>query len=227
MTFNAWVKKYNGKKLDYDKQFGVQCVDLIKHFIKHVLEVEPQSIGNAIEYYNKRNTSKFLKENFKNFDYRKGFNYKKGDVLVLKGSSRFGHICVLTGEQNKKGVYGYDQNYKGTGAGMTKRFYEYDGFYTFLNVLRPKAQKKINGEKTAAKAEPKKPAAAPKPSPYFPKYEGKSKSIADALSSLHFDSSYKYRKKIAKANKITAYIGTPKQNKKLLDLLKKGKLLKP
>ena len=59
---------------------------------------------------------------------------------------------------------------------------------------------------------------------YYNKYTGKSVSIVDALKSLKVDSSFSHRSKIAKANGIKNYIGTPAQNKKMLDLLKKGVL---
>ena len=64
-------------------------------------------------------------------------------------------------------------------------------------------------------------------SKYFPKYTGKSGSIIDALKSLKIDSSRAYRTKIAKKNGILFYAGWASQNIKLLNLLKKGKLLKP
>lgn len=57
---------------------------------------------------------------------------------------------------------------------------------------------------------------------YYNKYTGKSTSIVDALKSLKVDSSFKHRSKIAKANGIKNYVGTPKQNLKMLDMLKKG-----
>lgn len=57
---------------------------------------------------------------------------------------------------------------------------------------------------------------------YYNKYTGKSTSIVDALKSLHVDSSFTHRKKIAKANGIKGYIGTPKQNLEMLNKLKKG-----
>ena len=63
--------------------------------------------------------------------------------------------------------------------------------------------------------------AKPKAS-YYNKYTGKSTSIVDALKSLKVDSSFKHRQKIAKANGIKNYVGTPKQNLKMLDMLKKG-----
>lgn len=64
-------------------------------------------------------------------------------------------------------------------------------------------------------------------SPYFAKYNGGSGSIVTALGSLGVDSSFGYRKKIAKKNGISLYCGTAAQNIKMLNLLKSGKLLKP
>ena len=61
---------------------------------------------------------------------------------------------------------------------------------------------------------------------YYKKYTGKSVSLVDALKSLKIDYSLSNRKKIAKANGIKGYTGTAKENSKLLDLLKKGKLIK-
>lgn len=59
---------------------------------------------------------------------------------------------------------------------------------------------------------------------YYKKYVGKSNSLVDALKLLKIDSSFSNRRKIAKANGITAYLGTASQNTKLLNLLKQGKL---
>lgn len=61
---------------------------------------------------------------------------------------------------------------------------------------------------------------------YYKKYTGKSVSIVDALKSIKVDSSFKHRQAMAKANGIKAYIGLASQNKKMLDLLKNGRLIK-
>lgn len=61
---------------------------------------------------------------------------------------------------------------------------------------------------------------------YYPIYKGKSLSLVDALKSIGIGSSFSFRKKIAKANGIKTYLGTASQNNKLLNLLKKGKLIK-
>ncbi len=62
---------------------------------------------------------------------------------------------------------------------------------------------------------------------YFPKYNGNTTSIVDALNSLNEQYSYEYRTRIANMNGITNYVGTSLQNTNLLNLLKEGKLIKP
>ena len=61
---------------------------------------------------------------------------------------------------------------------------------------------------------------------YLKKYTGNSQSLVDALKSIGVDSSYTYRKKLASANGVSLYVGTAAQNSKLLELLKRGKLIK-
>ena len=52
-------------------------------------------------------------------------------------------------------------------------------------------------------------------------------SIVDALKSIGENSSFSYRKKIAEANGMLNYVGAPKENIRLLYLLRKGELIKP
>lgn len=206
MTFNKWVKENLGKGIDYDGTYGVQCVDLAKHYIKNVLGVTPQSIGNAIEYYNKRKTSEYLTKNFKWIDNTAEFIPKKGDLCVFTSKSGNGHISVATGEGTTSYFYSYDQNFpKAKHEPMTKIKHSYT---SFLGVLRPKKKKS-----TSLK--------------YFKAYKGDSESIVDALEAIGAKSDFSYRKKIAAKNKIKDYKGAPEQNEKMLALLKKGKLVKP
>ncbi|WP_294847976.1 CHAP domain-containing protein [uncultured Eubacterium sp.] len=206
MTFNKWVKQNIGKSIDYDGTYGVQCVDLAKHYIKNVLGVTPQSIGNAIEYYNKRKTSEYLTKNFKWIDNTAEFIPKKGDLCVFTSKSGNGHISVATGEGTTSYFYSYDQNFpKAKHEPMTKIKHSYT---SFLGVLRPKKKKS-----TSLK--------------YFKAYKGDSESIVDALEAIGAKSDFSYRKKIAAKNKTKDYKGTPEQNEKMLALLKKGKLVKP
>lgn len=87
-----------------------------------------------------------------------------------------------------------------------------------LNVLYKEPVKKKVEENT------KKPVK--KKIVYYPKYKGKSKSLVDALKSLGISSGKNNRKRIAVLNGIKNYSGTATQNTRLLNLLKKGKLVK-
>ena len=57
-----------------------------------------------------------------------------------------------------------------------------------------------------------------------PNYKGV--SLVDALNEIKVDSSYNYRSKLATKNSISNYKGTSEQNLLMLNLLKKGKLIK-
>ena len=87
-----------------------------------------------------------------------------------------------------------------------------------LNVLYEEPVKKKVEENT------KKPVK--KKIVYYPRYKGKSSSIVDALKASGINSSKNNRKKIAALNGIKNYTGNTMQNTKLLNLLKKGKLVK-
>lgn len=61
---------------------------------------------------------------------------------------------------------------------------------------------------------------------YYPKCSIMYLSIVSALNSIGVNSSIEYRKKIADKNGISNYKGSATQNIKMLNLLKKGKLIK-
>ena len=81
-------------------------------------------------------------------------------------------------------------------------------------------------EPTSKKVEETKKTPAKTKTVYYPKYRGKSSSIVDALKSLKINSSKKNREKIATLNGIKNYKGGASQNTKLINLLKRGKLIK-
>jgi hypothetical protein len=116
-TFIVWAKKQNATILNYDNTYGLQCVDLVKWYIKKVRGIEPQSIGNAIEYYNKRDCSyvKAITEGGKILTYKKSDKPKphKGDIVVFynENNKSTGHIAVATGKNTDEGFYSYDTNF--------------------------------------------------------------------------------------------------------------------
>lgn len=150
MIFDEFVKKYNGKATDYDKAYGVQCVDLAKLYIDKVLEIKPQSIGNAEAYWNRYNELSYLKNNFDRIANTASFIPKKGDLVVWgKKHGKYGHIAVADGVGTTSYFYSYDQNWGGKGQGMTRIKHTYKS--GFEGVLRPKAQDKVNGGGSSSK----------------------------------------------------------------------------
>ena len=61
---------------------------------------------------------------------------------------------------------------------------------------------------------------------YYPSCSSSYLSLVEALKSIGVDSSYNNRKNIAAVNGISNYQGTAEQNTQLLNLLKKGRLIK-
>ena len=62
---------------------------------------------------------------------------------------------------------------------------------------------------------------------YYPAYKGSSTSIVDALKAVGVENpTLLFRRKIAKANDISNYVGTAAQNIKMLTMLKAGRLIK-
>lgn len=90
-----------------------------------------------------------------------------------------------------------------TGAGKSLKW--------FITPLSDKPEKTVKKEKKY----------------YKPIKSYKGDSIVEALNKRGVDSSFEFRKKIAKANGLLNYTGTAKQNLYLLELMRQGKLIKP
>lgn len=204
MTLDKFVIDHKcGVSYAYNNGFHGECVSLVKLYIKDVLGFTPQSIGNAKEYWNKRNGS-YIKAHFKPVS-----KPKRGDLFV-RTSGTYGHIGIVLSAGDST-YYTIEQN-KGGCRVVTNEVRKYESGYYFLRPLNQANIGKDNTVKTSTK--------------YFKKYTGKSESIVEALEAVGAKSDFAYRKKIATANKISNYKGTAEQNTKMLELLKKGKLIK-
>lgn len=144
------------------------------------------------------------------------FYWKDGSVIPAQ------IVCCVAQDLGFKGIANISNAYKYVHLDMRSSGKYYgdeiksyntvtSNFYNYFGVSKADVAK-YTGEKTVN---------------YFPRYTGSTTSIVAALNSLKITSSFSYRSKIAKANSITAYIGTAKQNTKMLNLLKQGKLIKP
>ena len=48
MDYNGFRDKYLGKRIDFDKVYGYQCVDLIIQYCSEVFGIKSPWVGNAI-----------------------------------------------------------------------------------------------------------------------------------------------------------------------------------
>lgn len=172
-------------------------------------------------------------------DYFKTINrfYKSpkvGDQIFFKNSSgtpchtglvyKVDSTYVYTIEGNTSSAAGVVAN----GGAVAKKKYKinYASIYGYgrpdYSLAESKAESSVAVAKPATTT-----ASSTNKKQYYKRYTGNSNSIVDALKAINVDSSFAYRKKIAKANEISGYLGTPVQNTKLLTKLKAGTLIKP
>lgn len=108
ITLDQFIAKYDGKPIDFDHQFGNQCVDLVAQYCVEVLGVQPY-YANAADWWN-YNDDKFAAK----IPIGSGETPQKGDIVIwghnTPGSGGAGHIDIwLDGTRNN--FTGFDQNW--------------------------------------------------------------------------------------------------------------------
>lgn len=140
MNFKEFIKTYDGKAIDYDGGYGVQCVDLIKLYLDKVFDIKIGAIGNAEAYFRRYDAIPLLKNNFIKITNIPSFKPKKGDIVVWDMKfSKTGHIAIADGVGTTSEFYSYDMNWNGKPMKRVKHNYK-----GVAGVLRPKDQSKIN-----------------------------------------------------------------------------------
>lgn len=212
------VALYNAKKKQYPKQYQWECKDNQSGVLPFKQLGVPvfDCIGLIKSYIWRNSIGKINYNPAQDVSANEMLNRCVTKGLIAKMPEIPGILVFMDGHV---GVYigdGYVIEARGHVFGVVKtalkdRPWKNWGYCPYIIYL-PEKKKKT----------PKK-----KVKTYFKKYTGKSESIVDALKNIGANSNYDYRKRIAKANGIKDYSGTPKQNIKMLKLLKKGKLIKP
>lgn len=142
MNYQDFINTYNGKSVDYDGGYGVQCVDLIKLYLDKVFNIKIGAIGDAHVYFDNYNKVELLKNNFDRIENTPDFIPSKGDIVVWNKNTGngCGHVAIATGEGTTTYFYSYDQNW---GGKTIRRIYH--NYTNVSGVLRAKDQNKISG----------------------------------------------------------------------------------
>ena len=113
MTIVEFVKKYNGKKVDYDGVFGAQCVDLFRQYVLDVLGISEHTgscstSGGAKDLYLDYNKMPLEKKYFVRITNK---SFVPGDVLVWDESvtNNFGHVAIYLGNLDNDFIV-FEQN---------------------------------------------------------------------------------------------------------------------
>lgn len=97
MKISEFVKKYNGKKVDFDKAFGCQCVDLFRQYCNDVLGIpHTGTVEGAKDLY--INYAKLPGE--MNHFTRIATRFPRvGDVVIWDKtpSNKYGHVAICIG----------------------------------------------------------------------------------------------------------------------------------
>lgn len=131
MTFDDFIRKYDGKGIDYDGSFGNQCVDLYRQYVKEVLGY-PQSppVEGAKDIWNS-----YLPEYFRRIENTPTGVPEKGDVVIFgTGLGRFGHVSIFV-EGNASKFTSFDQNYP-TGSLCHLQGHTYSAVIGWLTPLK-------------------------------------------------------------------------------------------
>lgn len=109
MTLDGFVTKYLGRKVDFDGQFGAQCVDLFRQYCKEVLGI-PHTGGvegakDLWEQYTK------LPLEIRYFD-RVNKNPLAGDVAIwgATNTNKYGHVAIVVGNMAGRDLLVFEQN---------------------------------------------------------------------------------------------------------------------
>lgn len=143
MNYTEFIKKYNGKKIDYDGVYDCQCVDLIDRYIVDVLQLKIGFWGNAKTWWTNRFNSRWLADNF--YFIIPKFNEhetQRGDIGIRCSGSN-GHIFIIDSANSNGRFSYYDTNGYGNNEAVTLRSRPYNAKY-ITGILRPKNQTNIN-----------------------------------------------------------------------------------
>lgn len=120
MTVIEFVKKYNGKRVDFDNRFGAQCVDLFRQYCKEVWQV-PQlpPVEGAKDFAESARSDKA-----KDYWFITNAQAFIGEVLVYGATptNPYGHICIVLDFLDNDTYIVFEQDgYKQDGAKVALR----------------------------------------------------------------------------------------------------------
>jgi len=138
MSYQTFKANWTGRKVDYDRVYAFQCVDLILQFVKEEYGLASGVWGNAIDYWNRPSPALLTK-----FSPIQGTSAQQGDIVVFNGNAGnpYGHIGICD-RQDGSGIWILEQNALGGGDGNGRNaigVYRAIPVSRVAGILRPKS----------------------------------------------------------------------------------------
>lgn len=113
MTLEEFVIKYLGKKVDFDKKYGYQCVDLFRQYSKECLGISEHTgpcstSGGAKDLFLDYNKMPLEKKYFSRETKK---SMIQGDILIWNETetNKYGHVAIYLGKLNNSLIV-FEQN---------------------------------------------------------------------------------------------------------------------
>lgn len=113
MELQEFIKKWIGKKCDFDGAYGGQCVDLFRMYLQEVLKVpQPNGVTGAADFWDKFESDPALYSKFDKIKNTPSGVPQAGDVIIWskKAGKGYGHIAIFI-EGDAKSFKSFDQNW--------------------------------------------------------------------------------------------------------------------
>lgn len=120
-----FIKKYSGKKIDFDGVYGAQCVDLFRQYVKECLGI-PEHTGSC----SSSGGAKDLFLDYSKMEKEKKYFYRytkkgmvQGDILIWDSTetNKYGHVAIYLGKLNNSLIVFEQDGFKQDGAKINIR----------------------------------------------------------------------------------------------------------
>jgi hypothetical protein len=107
MTLSEFVEKHKGKPVDFDGQYGAQCVDLARQYMKEAwgFTKQPEGVTGAQDFFFKHESRPVQRELCVCTAYYDVNTPPPSGALVVfrsSGNNRYGHIGICIDADDKR-----------------------------------------------------------------------------------------------------------------------------
>ena len=89
-----FVKRYNGRPVDFDGAYGAECVDLFRQYCADLGLKRTEGIGGASELFTRYESLPILKAQFQRIPAGGGARPRAGDCVIWDKAPTYGHVAV-------------------------------------------------------------------------------------------------------------------------------------